>query len=499
MLTSGHRPLAIQPRQYRNINRLLNHLRLWGGCIRILLVPSKKTMSKRRSAGGRPTFLDDAEWFLVESCSQTSWKVSKRAFSIALDVGRRLLSVNVNLASTWDTLSNATRLHSLSLLIHIGPQPTSDTGPRTLFPAFFEMNIKRIVLLFPLAELLSTHVAGDIIDVFWTGIVEKAGFSESFWVCDVVFWMGPFQNSWFLTWFSFWFVERVDSVVEDVHSWHGGRVNDVFRVMSRRREYHVTISRMIRTYSRKRKQEQEEEQESPKRQRTESPRKLARDLSHIFDEATSASVPSTPTKLAKRMLGRSKTDSSIETSPSRSALDKTQSMPSIQSPSSSPSRPPPAPLTRTVSNKRTYAGKSRTFLVSLPVGSASLMQDEEDDFLNRESYSSLRSRWGVDNSSEDQIFDFSPPKSNSQVNSPGTPSRKGKGKGLKSKPGVELPPPQPADIVKPLRSITELRDKGESRRFLDEVGYLLEGMGPDETPALQRARWAHGMLPTCYC
>ncbi|KAK7437383.1 hypothetical protein VKT23_018628 [Stygiomarasmius scandens] len=255
--------------------------------------------------------------------------------------------------------------------------------------------------------------------------------------------------------------------------------------MSRRREYHVTISRMIRTYSRKRKQEQEEEQESPKRQRTESPRKLARDLSHIFDEATPASVPSTPTKLAKRMLGRSKTDSSIETSPSRSALDKTQSMPSIQSPSSSPSRPPPAPLTRTVSNKRTYAGKSRTFLVSLPVG-ASLMQDEEDDFLNRESYSSLRSRWGVDNSSEDQIFDFSPPKSNSQVNSPGTPSRKGKGKGLKSKPGVEVPP-QPVDIVKPLRSITELRDKGESRRFLDEVGYLLEGMGPDETPALQRA------------
>jgi hypothetical protein len=50
------------------------------------------------------------------------------------------------------------------------------------------------------------------------------------------------------------------------------------------------------------------------------------------------------------------------------------------------------------------------------------------------------------------------------------------------------PPAPPFDVVKPLRSITELRDKGESRRFLDEVGYLLEGMGPDETPALRKAR-----------
>ncbi|THU88745.1 hypothetical protein K435DRAFT_305167 [Dendrothele bispora CBS 962.96] len=219
------------------------------------------------------------------------------------------------------------------------------------------------------------------------------------------------------------------------------------------------------------------------------------------------------------MLGRSKTESSLETSPSsasRTLFDKTLSLPSLPSPSR-PKSPPlplpsppvvqdpkPAPLTRTTSNKRTYAGKSRTFLVSVPISGNSLssleqtIQNEEDDFLNHESYSSLRSRWGVDNSEDDPFYDshavtmmgLSPPKSKSNVDSPSTtPSSRGKGRGrLKSRGTAEVrAPPPPVDVVRPLRSITELRDKGESRRFLDQVGYLLEGMGPEETPALRKA------------
>ncbi|KAF5351351.1 hypothetical protein D9758_007978 [Tetrapyrgos nigripes] len=201
-----------------------------------------------------------------------------------------------------------------------------------------------------------------------------------------------------------------------------------------------------RTYSRKRKQEEPEE-DSAKRQRLDStpspsPRKLVRDLSQIFDEATSSiSAPSTPTKLARRMLGRSKTESAIDKSPSSDQLlQATSSLPSLPASPSKPKSPPPPqlsqepkPLTRTVSNKRTYAGKSRTFLVSLPIDGnlASLeqsIQEEEDDFLNRESYSSLRTRWGVDNSEDDPFHDLgvSPPKS--KVISPGLRQGKAKAK-----------------------------------------------------------------------
>jgi len=44
------------------------------------------------------------------------------------------------------------------------------------------------------------------------------------------------------------------------------------------------------------------------------------------------------------------------------------------------------------------------------------------------------------------------------------------------------------DTVNPLKSITELRSKGETRRFLDQAGYLLEGMDPSNSTALKRSR-----------
>jgi hypothetical protein len=43
-------------------------------------------------------------------------------------------------------------------------------------------------------------------------------------------------------------------------------------------------------------------------------------------------------------------------------------------------------------------------------------------------------------------------------------------------------------MMNPLKSISELRNKGESRRFLDEVGYLFEGLDPKCGVGLRRAR-----------
>ena len=39
----------------------------------------------------------------------------------------------------------------------------------------------------------------------------------------------------------------------------------------------------------------------------------------------------------------------------------------------------------------------------------------------------------------------------------------------------------------PLASLTDLRSKGESRRFLDEVGFLFEGLQGDTSITLKRS------------
>ncbi|KAI0264708.1 hypothetical protein BC834DRAFT_825952 [Gloeopeniophorella convolvens] len=139
--------------------------------------------------------------------------------------------------------------------------------------------------------------------------------------------------------------------------------------------------------------------------------------------------------------------------------------------------PSTAPLQR--SNVRTYAGRSRSFLVELPAdGSAGGGMDADDLGLEmRESYKDLRMRWGVDNSEDD------PHPVYSARSSPGPESgRKGKGK-AKDRPKVVLPP----NMMNDLKSITELRSKGESRRFMDEVGYLFEGMDQSANIRVRRS------------
>ncbi|KAH9057972.1 hypothetical protein EDB83DRAFT_2315943 [Lactarius deliciosus] len=86
----------------------------------------------------------------------------------------------------------------------------------------------------------------------------------------------------------------------------------------------------------------------------------------------------------------------------------------------------------------------------------------------RESYKDLRMRWGVDDSEDDPRLAVSTRSSPEPEN-----GRKGKGRAKdRPKPKVLLPP----NMMNDLKSITELRSKGETRRFMDEVGYLFEGM-----------------------
>jgi hypothetical protein len=132
------------------------------------------------------------------------------------------------------------------------------------------------------------------------------------------------------------------------------------------------------------------------------------------------------------------------------------------------------------SSLRTYAGRSRSFLVELPTDSNPDSGVDADDLgiEIRESYKDLRLRWGVDNSEDD------PRLAVSSRSSPEPESgRKGKGK-AKERPKAVLPP----NMMNDLKSITELRSKGESRRFMDEVGYLFEGMDQDAGIRVRRGR-----------
>ena len=234
------------------------------------------------------------------------------------------------------------------------------------------------------------------------------------------------------------------------------------------------------------------------------PTKLASDLSTIFDSIVPSSAPPpSPSKLAKRMLARSKTESSIggQTSTNDNSLDRTPSLPNLPSPSrhsdtnTTSSQLPTAVIPPLIPNfksntTKTYAGSFRSFLVPLPGASSSNlvaqgMKSREDEFDSRESYSSLRSRWGVDNSEDDPYPIVSPSPSKSNSATPNVSPSKGR-------PRAALAPP--SVMMNQLKSISELRNKGESRRFLDEIGYLFEGMDKSGGIGLRRARYAFFFL-----
>jgi hypothetical protein len=155
----------------------------------------------------------------------------------------------------------------------------------------------------------------------------------------------------------------------------------------------------------------------------------------------------------------------IDLTASGSTVSRTSSVPDEQSQSSALGPSSGAPQRSSV---RTYAGRSRSFLVELPTDSnPDSGVDADDSGLEiRESYKDLRIRWGIDDSRDDPSLAVSAHSSPEPEN-----GRKGKGK-ARDRSKVTLPP----NMMNDLKSITELRSKGESRRFMDEVGYLFEGM-----------------------
>ncbi|KAF9525938.1 hypothetical protein CPB83DRAFT_885229 [Crepidotus variabilis] len=238
--------------------------------------------------------------------------------------------------------------------------------------------------------------------------------------------------------------------------------------------------------------------------------KPVRDLSGVFDNLSAAPTPvGTPSKLAKRMLGRSRTESFVESqmSPCETQIDRTSSLPNLPP---SPSHFGDAPrLTSKCSGSvvpsnpskpttRTYAGKYRSFLMAIPAdtssGSATQVLGEEE-LEQRESYNILRTRWGVDNS-EDDPHPFEVLSQTKSISSASevSPLRKGKSKALASGR-----PPAPVQIgsMNYLKSISELRNKGEGRRFLDEVGYLFEGLDAKAGIGLRRASMLEIITKLC--
>ena len=250
-------------------------------------------------------------------------------------------------------------------------------------------------------------------------------------------------------------------------------------------------------------------------------KQLADPLSELFDlprngsrRDNSRTLQSKPSKpIAKRMLGRTRTEPSIDDDPSidtsldslasksssnvsigltqphqpshvidmtasGSSLSQMSTFPEEQSQSLAPG-PSTAPLQQP--GLRTYAGRSRSFLVELPTESNPDSGVDADDlaFDTRESYKDLRLRWGVDNSEDDPRLAVS-----SYPSPEPEGGRKGKGK-AKDRPKAIIPP----NMMNDLKSITELRSRGESRRFMDEVGYLFEGMDQTVGVRVRRGRW----------
>ncbi|KAJ3514159.1 hypothetical protein NLJ89_g2533 [Agrocybe chaxingu] len=231
------------------------------------------------------------------------------------------------------------------------------------------------------------------------------------------------------------------------------------------------------------------------------PTKSTRNISRIFDSVSPARSPSgTPTKLAKRMLGRSKTESSIESQSTthETTLDRAPSLPAIPS---SPSRlasssmsvlkpiAPILPLLASTSKRtatKTYAGQFRSFLVALPPSSSSnpLSQGvgDEDGLDTRESYSSLRSRWGVDNSEDDPEPYLSPsPSKSSMTGTPNvSPSRLSKGKSKTS-----FGPIHALDITNKLCDV-EFTRKAKAADFFSRTWdvFLEAGAGKGEDKVL---------------
>ena len=117
--------------------------------------------------------------------------------------------------------------------------------------------------------------------------------------------------------------------------------------------------------------------------------------------------------------------------------------------------------------------------MTLPIPGADFTDvlTQGQDEASQESYADLRTRWGVDKSEDDLL----------PVEEVVSPSRRLKRNSSKTLSQSSLTY-NASGMMNDLKSITELRNKGESRRFMDEVGYLFEGLEAASAITLRRTR-----------
>lgn len=132
------------------------------------------------------------------------------------------------------------------------------------------------------------------------------------------------------------------------------------------------------------------------------------------------------------------------------------------------------------------------------MGGPSVLDEDDLGLETRESYTALRERWGVDNSSDGPLHfsdsehsESEPEESQESQKSRGKKRSKEKEKEAKAKAREAALPP---GMMNDVKSITEMRSKGESRRFTDEVGYLFEGMNGEEAIGVRRGRFVSPAL-----
>jgi hypothetical protein len=78
--------------------------------------------------------------------------------------------------------------------IKIPFQPTPDNGPHTAPTALVPVNIKRIVELSPVAELLATHETSDSVPFVPARVEVEASLCERVGVCGIGRRVGPFYG-----------------------------------------------------------------------------------------------------------------------------------------------------------------------------------------------------------------------------------------------------------------------------------------------------------------
>ncbi|KAL0960638.1 hypothetical protein HGRIS_005667 [Hohenbuehelia grisea] len=200
----------------------------------------------------------------------------------------------------------------------------------------------------------------------------------------------------------------------------------------------------------------------------------------------------TPAKRTKLPAGKGVSDEKPSSSPkSARTLSRSHTEPSVLT--STPSLP------QTPTRTRTYAGSSRSFLVEMPLE----LDASSTEQVPRESYTALRVKWGLDNDELDErekapflasrdSKEAPSPSKRSKTSSPVKSSSKALSR-TSSLTSNSIPPAPvsapvlPNGMMNDLKSITDLRSKGQSRRFLDEVGYIFEGMHSSCASGLRRA------------